>query len=328
LVSQHDSQLNISWTDGHNSVYSLDWLFHNSYDPHIPVKESKKSKEILWNKKRFFDFKPKEISISYNEAMKDDNGLAEWLKKIKLYGLCFIDDVPVCPEKTEELARRISFLRETHYGIFWDFTSSMSKNDTAYSTLGISAHTDTTYFTDPVGLQLFHLLKHEGEGGNTLLVDGFYIAERIKMDSEKYFKVLSSTPVPTHSAGEQGTFIMPTPRKGFPIIQCRPNSQIPYQIRYNNADRSVLSGEFFSAQDIENFYDALFLWTKYIENPENEIRIKMKPGRAVILNNWRVLHGRSAFTGYRRMCGAYLNNDDFNAAVQIKVNQGIKKKYL
>jgi len=25
----------------------------------------------------------------------------------------------------------------------------------------------------------------------------------------------------------------------------------------------------------------------------------------LVFDNWRVLHGRSAFTGHRRMCGAY-----------------------
>jgi trimethyllysine dioxygenase len=57
----------------------------------------------------------------------------------------------VDPKKTEELARRIAFIRETHYGRFWDFTANMAHGDTAYTNLGIGAHTDSTYFTDPIG---------------------------------------------------------------------------------------------------------------------------------------------------------------------------------
>lgn len=30
-----------------------------------------------------------------------------------------------------------------------------------------------------------------------------------------------------------------------------------------------------------------------------------------VFDNWRVLHGRAAFTGKRRMCGGYINRDDF-----------------
>lgn len=31
----------------------------------------------------------------------------------------------------------------------------------------------------------------------------------------------------------------------------------------------------------------------------------------VVIDNQRVLHGRSAFTGERRMCGAYIGMDDY-----------------
>ncbi len=33
----------------------------------------------------------------------------------------------------------------------------------------------------------------------------------------------------------------------------------------------------------------------------------------LVFDNWRVLHGRSAFTGERRMCGAYISRDAFRS---------------
>ena len=81
------------------------------------------------------------------------------------------------------MARRINHFRETRnlplsldYGKFWDFTSDLAHGDTAYSTLSLPAHTDTTYFSEPVGLQFFHLLEHRGTGGKSLYVDGFNAA--------------------------------------------------------------------------------------------------------------------------------------------------------
>jgi trimethyllysine dioxygenase len=32
-----------------------------------------------------------------------------------------------------------------------------------------------------------------------------------------------------------------------------------------------------------------------------------------VIDNWRVMHGRSAFTGERRMCGAYIGADDWRS---------------
>lgn len=32
-----------------------------------------------------------------------------------------------------------------------------------------------------------------------------------------------------------------------------------------------------------------------------------------VFDNHRVLHGRSSFTGQRRLCGAYVNHDDYRS---------------
>lgn len=35
------------------------------------------------------------------------------------------------------------------------------------------------------------------------------------------------------------------------------------------------------------------------------------------IDNHRVLHGRSAFTGKRRMCGAYIGGDEFSSRLAV-----------
>jgi trimethyllysine dioxygenase len=57
------------------------------------------------------------------------------------------------PSATEELLKSIAFIRETHYGGFYDFTADLASKDTAYTNIALEAHTDTTYFSDPAGLQ-------------------------------------------------------------------------------------------------------------------------------------------------------------------------------
>ena len=36
----------------------------------------------------------------------------------------------------------------------------------------------------------------------------------------------------------------------------------------------------------------------------------LRPGTILVVDNWRVLHGRTAFTGKRVMAGAYLHRED------------------
>uniref|UniRef100_A0A2K5D6Y8 trimethyllysine dioxygenase n=1 Tax=Aotus nancymaae TaxID=37293 RepID=A0A2K5D6Y8_AOTNA len=85
--------------------------------------------------------------------------------------------------------------RETIYGRMWYFTSDFSRGDTAYTKLALDRHTDTTYFQEPCGVQVFHCLKHEGTGGRTLLVDGFYAAHQVLQKAPEEFELLSNVPL-------------------------------------------------------------------------------------------------------------------------------------
>jgi trimethyllysine dioxygenase len=49
----------------------------------------------------------------------------------------------------------------------------------------------------------------------------------------------------------------------------------------------------------------------------NEITMRLAPGTALLFDNWRLLHGRRAYQGYRRLCGAYLNMEDFASKLRI-----------
>ena len=43
----------------------------------------------------------------------------------------------------------------------------------------------------------------------------------------------------------------------------------------------------------------------------------LRPGDALLFDNWRVLHGRHAYTGKRTLCGAYLNHEDFESRLRL-----------
>jgi trimethyllysine dioxygenase len=50
-----------------------------------------------------------------------------------------------------------------------------------------------------------------------------------------------------------------------------------------------------------------------LQSPEFEIRVQLEPGKPLIFDNWRMLHGRTSFIGKRRVCGGYIGMDDFMA---------------
>ncbi|KIP10456.1 hypothetical protein PHLGIDRAFT_84951 [Phlebiopsis gigantea 11061_1 CR5-6] len=311
-VESKPDGLEVHWPSAkpHTSFYPWSWLREHSYDPSLRRHESK-SEPILWGSK----IEQSPPTVTYEEVMsEDERGMYKWLTNIDKFGFSFVSGVPATTEATEELSTRIGFIRETQYGKFWDFTSDLAKGDTAYTTIALGAHTDNTYFTDPCGLQLFHLLSHtEGSGGSTLLVDGFYVASILRELYPQAYETLSRIGVPAHAAGEAGSIYTPFPERGYPVLRQQGNELV--QIRWNNDDRSVM--DHLTAAEMEEWYNAVRLWHKLLTSADSEYWVQLAPGTAVVVNNHRVLHGRSAFTGKRRMCGAYIGGDEYRSKLAV-----------
>lgn len=347
LFESHESQ-------PHHSLYPWKWLRTNSYAPPLdqsPLDSFAEQRDLtglgktLWGK----TIENHPPTVAYEEIMAGDAGVWKWVEKIvsktptrtlpddmshtcatfqDQFGFSFVSGIPPTPEATEELVRRIAFIRETHYGGFWDFTSDLSHGDTAYTDIALGAHTDTTYFTDPAGLQMFHLLSHTesssgvpASGGESLLVDGFLAAQVLRDVHPEAYETLSTTRISTHSAGDENTLVRPLLPGGYPILDHDPKTGQLVMVRYNNDDRSTLR----VAEDrVEAFYDALRKWHEILTNKDGEYWCQLTPGNAVIFDNHRVLHGRAAFVGNRRLCGAYVNHDDYRSRLAVLRTQFVK----
>ncbi|KAF9048684.1 hypothetical protein BJ165DRAFT_1461737 [Panaeolus papilionaceus] len=316
-VESKPAGLEVTWPsqESHVSFYPWSWLQRNSYDPQLVKADT--TEKILWGSK----IQQSPPTVSYEDVIAGDNqGLHKWLKNVDSFGFSFVTGVPTTPEATEELSTRIGFIRETHYGKFWDFTADLARGDTAYTTLALGAHTDNTYFTDPCGLQLFHLLEHSnGTGGATLLVDGFYVASILKELHPEAYDILSKIPVPSHAAGEPGILYRASPASGYPVLGHDPVTGELSQIRWNNDDRSVINH--LPADMVEKWYDALRAWNSCLTSADSEYWVQLRPGTAVVVDNHRVLHGRSAFDGKRRMCGAYIGVDEYRSKLAVLSEQ-------
>ena len=315
-VNSDGDQLTVIWDQGsHKSIYEAGWLASHSYNPKLglsaaQVKEQKLLLRKYWkvpeikNELPLVDF---HLVIKSDDNSDNEDAIRDWCLKIWKFGFCLVDNVPVDPEVTARLCEKISYIKPTHYGGFWDFTSDLSKNDTAYTNIDISSHTDGTYWSDTPGLQLFHLLYHDGTGGTTTLVDAFQCAQEFEKRYPEDYALLSRLPVPAHAAGEEKLCIQPAVAK--PIFTLGNHGEL-VQVRWNQADRSTLV-DCEDPSDIPRFYLAIKKWNSIISDPENEIFHQMKPGQCLIFDNWRCFHSRTEFTGKRRLCGAYLNRDDY-----------------
>jgi trimethyllysine dioxygenase len=261
-----------------------------------------------------------DLIVSYLSCLKPNTGSDNILApppEQRRKGFAFVDGTPYDdPEHTRRLLERIAFIRITHYGGFYDFTADLAMADTAYTNISLPAHTDTTYFDDPAGLQAFHMLSHEPDatskdanslGGESLLVDGFNAALMLKKAAPWAYEILSEVPLPWHASGNKGIAI--TPERTYPVFELSDNGKRLVRVRWNNDDRGAVP--FHPKHSPNDWYEAASRWNELLEDEKLQYWEQLKPGRTLIFDNWRVLHGRNAFTGKRRICGAYINRNDF-----------------
>ncbi|HMD75118.1 MAG TPA: trimethyllysine dioxygenase [Steroidobacteraceae bacterium] len=259
----------------------------------------------LWDRVTIGEHMP---TMSYAELSSDDEGLRRWLSLVEEYGFALCSGVPATIEGTKELATRIGYVRATIFGGMWDFSANLAFKDTAYTSAAIGPHTDGTYSIDSPGFQMFHCLKFDGTGGESTLVDGFKVAEEIRRIDRSAFEVLSTVKVQAHYLGD-GVHL----RAEHPVIGLDRNGDLA-QIAYNNYDRAPFR---LPATRMKLFYDALKLFNRLINDPAYEITMRLTPGTVLLFDNWRTLHGRRAFQGFRWLCGAYLNKEDFDSKLRV-----------
>ena len=246
-------------------------------------------------------------TVNYADVMNTDAGVAQWLGRTLQYGFCIVTGTPATGAATEALLRRVSYIRETIFGGFWEFSADLAKADTAYTTMELRGHTDGTYSHDAPGFQLLHCLELDATGGESTLVDAFAIARRIEADAPELFEVLSSVAVPGQYIGD-GSHLL----SARPVFRHDHTGRLA-QVSFNNYDRAPFLLE---EGDMLAFYDAIRMFDELANDPHLQWRHVLQPGEAMLFDNWRLLHGRAAYHGVRRMCGGYLNREDVESRLR------------
>ena len=246
-------------------------------------------------------------TVPFELVMHTDAGLAQWLTLTLQFGFCLVVNTPPTPEATEELLRRVAYIRETIFGGFWTFEADQSKADTAYTTFELRSHTDGTYSHDAPGCQLLHCLQFDGTGGASTIVDSFAIARRMEAEVPGLFEVLSVVAVPGQYIGD-GSHLM----AARPVFRHDHTGRLA-QVSFNNYDRAPFLLE---ESDMIAFYDAIRVFDELANDKSMQWRHVLAPGEAMLFDNWRVLHGRDAYTGHRRLCGGYINREDLESRLR------------
>ena len=303
LVEDAGCTLRIDWApEPHSSRYPAEFLAALRVDPEVlPVRRR------LWDAATLPQSMP---AVRYEALIAKDQLLREFLERVESDGFCFVEGTPATPEATKAVAARFAYTRETVFGGYYDFTANLEYKDTAYTSLAIGAHTDGTYSLDAPGYQMFHCLAADCAGGENVLIDGFRIAEVMAREYVEDYNVLTQIAVVgQYLEHDRGIHLMA--RR--PVFRLDARGEL-LQVSYNNHDRAP----FLLPPDRGvAFYRALGTFTRLLRDPRFHYRRRLLPGSVLLFDNWRVLHARDAYTGYRRLAGVYLNKEDVESRLRV-----------
>ena len=281
--------------------FSSNWLERYAYD--VEKKNLKgwiSSTLKIWNSSILKTIP----TIDYKTAKSDSALLLKWMKSLYEYGFAKITGGGNKSGEITQIADLIGYIRETNYGKFFDVKLEVNAVNLAYTNLGLQAHTDNPY-RDPVPtMQILYCLQNSTSGGDSKVVDGFKAAILLKDKNQEYFNLLSKYCARFEYNGDEKTHL----ESRRPMIELSPDGEI-IAIRFNNRSTAPITDVPYS--DMENYYNAYREFSEIINERSMAVNFKLKPGEGFIVDNTRVLHSRSEYSGLgnRWLQGCYVDKD-------------------
>jgi gamma-butyrobetaine dioxygenase len=292
-----DGSLHVEFSDGHSGAFELSWLEAHT-GPQAP------------RPRRVWDVSIQDSLplASYDEVAKGGAALRDWLAAVDELGFAILRGCPTEPGTVTRVAELFGFVRETNYGRLFDVKTVVNPTNLAYTGLGLGAHTDNPYRDPTPTLQLLHCLESSAEGGENTLVDAFRVVQDLpRADLE----LLNSRPVRFRFADADTELETETP-----VISLDARGDVQ-AVHYNTRSAQAFR---LPENEIGRYYEAYQRFGRMLEEPRYRIQFKLEPGELFIVDNLRVLHGRTGYSasgGERHLQGCYADRDGLRSRLAV-----------
>jgi len=236
-----------------------------------------------------------------------------WLATIKRYGIAKLEKGPVQSGALLGVTDFFGYVRETNYGKWFEVRTEVDPSNLAYTGLGLQAHTDNPY-RDPVPtLQILYCLENTAQGGESQVVDGFRAISILREQNPAGFELLSRYCARFEFSGSPDVHL----EARRPMIELAPDGEL-IGLRFNNRSAAPIADVPYD--QMQDYYKAYRQLGEIINSCELAIEFKLEPGDSFIVDNTRVLHGRSGYsaqTGSRWLQGCYADKDSLYSRLSI-----------
>ena len=286
--------LEVTFNDGASTKLSIQELIEEFSNNNF----IKLIKKVEWDSS-LNDFNIFEFKENLSEKEEMYNALISFYK----YGFVIFKNVPTKDNFLINFANSIGSVRRTNFGEFFNVKSKPNPNDLAYTSLPLAPHTDNPYRNPVPCIQILHCIENNVQGGLSTLVDGFTVTEKLKKDFPKYYKILSEVKVRFQFVDQSVVL-----EDWAEMIRVDENGEFK-QVRFSPRLDFV---PLLDLDKLELYYNARKKISELYNSDKYRIQFKLSPGDLLMMDNYRLLHGRTAYDsneGDRFLQGCYIDYD-------------------
>ena len=289
-----DKFLEVSFSDGVKTKL----LIQNIINEFSNINDVEMIKKIKW------DSNLKDINkYAFKTDIFDQKIMYEALINFYEYGFIIFKNVPIENNFITNFANSIGSIRRTNFGEFFNVRSKPNPNDLAYTSLSLAPHTDNPYRNPVPCIQLLHCIENEVNGGFSTLVDGYTVSEKLKEDHPNYYKILTEIKVRYQFIDKDVVL-----EDWAEMIQLDENDNFK-QVRFSPRLDFV---PLMEKEKLDLYYSARNKISELYNSDEYKIEFKLMPGDLLMMDNYRLLHGRTSYDanqGNRFLQGCYIDYD-------------------
>ncbi len=267
-------------------------------------KEFSNANDVKHIKKIQWDSSLKDFNnFEYQENFFDSEEMYRALKSFYQFGFVIFKNVPTKNNYIVNFANSIGSIRRTNFGEFFNVQSKPNPNDLAYTSLPLAPHTDNPYRNPVPCIQMLHCIENEVSGGHSTLVDGFTVTEKLKKNFPNYYKILTEIKVRFQFVDQSVVL-----EDWAEMIQLEDNGEFK-QVRFSPRLDFV---PLMDKKKLDLYYSARSKISELYNSDNFRIEFKLLPGDLLMMDNHRLLHGRTNYDaneGKRFLQGCYIDYD-------------------
>ena len=286
--------LKVNFNDGASTKIAVIDIFKEFSS----TNEIKQIEKIKWDS----SFK-EQNTFEFDENLFETDEMYKALINFYQYGFVIFKNVPTKDNFIVKFANSIGSVRRTNFGEFFNVQSKPNPNDLAYTSLDLAPHTDNPYRNPVPCIQILQCIENEVSGGLSTLVDGYTVSEKLKQEFTDYYKILTEVKIRFQFIDQ--TIVLEDWAEMIKLDESGNFKQVRFSPRLDFVP-------LIDKEKLELFYSARKKLSELYNSENYKIEFKLLPGDLLMMDNYRLLHGRTKYDaseGNRFLQGCYIDYD-------------------